>query len=238
MDSGPPYQQANFAMYSQHEAGSLRPPAYRRNIPRYHSNHHDKSGSCSCFRCIGCCCCCLFIIVLVSAALTFYLYTVYKPQVPSFAVDNFRVNAFKVVQETFSLTAEFIVVVKADNPNENIGFIYGKDSYVIVEYSGTELCSGTLPAFHQPVKNVTMMRVDLKGQSQFGSGLQQALVDNRQTGQIPLLVRVKVPVSVVLASLPLRQVVVFVNCSLVVDNLQPDKKARILSSKYTYDAEF
>ena len=82
------------------------------------------------------------------------------------------------------------------------------------------------------------MKVVLKGDSEFGSGLQEALMDNRHTGKIPLLVRVKVPVSVVLGNLPLRQVVVFVNCSLVVDNLQPDKKAKILSSEYTYDVQF
>ena len=36
---------------------------------------------------------------------------------------------------------------------------------------------------------------------------------------------------------PLRQIVVFVNCSLVLDNLQPDKKAKILSTQYSYDVQ-
>ncbi|KAL5581947.1 hypothetical protein UlMin_014389 [Ulmus minor] len=234
--SGGPYQSNNYVMYSQNQ-NSLRPPPYRRNIPRYHSNNHAKSGSSFCFRCIGCCYCCLFLLILLAAALTFFLYTAYKPQIPNYGVDNFGVNAFNVMPD-FSLYAEFVVAVKANNPNGDIGFIYGKNSYVIVLYQESELCTGKLPAFHQPEKNVTMMNVVLKGQSEFGSGLQEALMDNRHTGRVPLLVKVKVPVSVVLGSLPLRQVVVYVNCSLVVDNLQPDKKAKILSSKYSYDVEF
>ncbi|KAM6549217.1 hypothetical protein CsatB_020893 [Cannabis sativa] len=227
----------NYSMFSENEGG-LKPPPYRRNIPRYQSyNNSKKSSSSCCFRCIGCFYCCLFLLVFLSAILTFYLYTMYRPQVPNYGVSNFSVNTFNVMKD-FSLEAEFVVVVKADNPNEHIGFIYGKESYVIVTYSNSELCSGKLPAFHQPVKNTTLMSVVLKGKSEFGSGMQEVLMDNRHTGKIPLFVKVKVPVSVVLGSLPLRQVVVFVNCSLVVDNLQPNKKARILSSKYSYNVEF
>ncbi|PON33425.1 Late embryogenesis abundant (LEA) hydroxyproline-rich glycoprotein family [Parasponia andersonii] len=232
MESG---HQTNYSMLSENQR-SLRPPPYRRNIPRYHSTNHKKSGSSCCFRCIGCCYCCLFLLVFLAALLTFYLYTMYKPQVPNYSVDNFSVNTFNVMKD-FSLSAEFVVVVKATNPNEHIGFIYGADNHVIVMYSNSDLCSGNLPTFHQPVMNATLMKVVLKGESEFGSGLQEALMDNRHTGKIPLLVRVKVPVSIVLGSLPLRQIVVFVNCSLVLDNLQPDKKAKILSTQYSYDVQ-
>ncbi|KAJ6421959.1 hypothetical protein OIU84_026987 [Salix udensis] len=73
--------------------------------------------------------------------------------------------------------------------------------------------------------------------SEFGSGLQEALMDNRETGRIPLLVIVKAPISVMVKSLALRQFMVNVNCSLVVDNLAPNKRVRILSSTYTYAFE-
>uniref|UniRef100_A0A6N2M2E7 Late embryogenesis abundant protein LEA-2 subgroup domain-containing protein n=1 Tax=Salix viminalis TaxID=40686 RepID=A0A6N2M2E7_SALVM len=104
----------------------------------------------------------------------------------------------------------------------------------VVAYSDSTLCSGKLPAFHQPGVNTTLIQVVLTGKSEFGSGLQEALMDNRETGKIPLLVMVSAPISVVLKSFPLREVVVNVNCSLVVDNLAPNKKVRILSSEYAY----
>lgn len=59
-------------------------------------------------------------------------------------------------------------------------------------------------------------------------------MENRRSGKIPLVVRVKVPVGVVLGRLKLRQVDVFANCSLVLDNLDPNKTPKILSSKFTY----
>lgn len=130
------------------------------------------------------------------------------------------------------------MTVKAENPNEHIGFIYGKSSQIIVSYSDSTLCAGKLTAFYQPRKNTSMINVVLKGNSPFGSGLQQALMENRHTGRIPLLVLVKVPINVVLGNIPLRDVDVYVNCSLVIDNLSPNKKVRILSSKYDYNFAF
>jgi len=83
-----------------------------------------------------------------------------------------------------------------------------------------------------------MMKIDLEGNSPFGSGLQEALIENRHTGRIPLLVQVKAPVHVVLDQFALWSVDVYVNCSLVIDKLSPDKKVKILSMKYNYWAEF
>ncbi|XP_021292510.1 NDR1/HIN1-like protein 6 [Herrania umbratica] len=145
------------------------------------------------------------------------------------------VKTFNVQQSDLSLYTEFSVSVKADNPNHLIGFIYGKESSVAVLYTGKTLCSGKLPAFHQPGNNITVMNILMKGKNEFGSGLQESLLQNQKKGKIPLLIMVKAPVSVVIAGFPLRQVVVFVNCSLVVDNLSPNHKIGILSSKYTYD---
>ncbi|XP_057953952.1 NDR1/HIN1-like protein 6 [Malania oleifera] len=214
--------------------GSIRPPPYRRNIPRYHSTSHKSSG-CSCLRCICCCFCVLFVLIFIFAALAFYFYAVYQPQVPSYKVEDFGVRAFSF-GDAFSLHTEFMVTVKAENPNAHIGLIYGQNSSVDVEYSNSTLCSGKLPAFYQGHKNTTVLQVPLKGTSEFGSGLQQAMMDNRHNGKIPLLVKVKVPVRVVVGSLPLRQLFVFVNCSLVVNSISPNQKIRILSSKYNVEA--
>uniref|UniRef100_A0A2N9EVL2 Late embryogenesis abundant protein LEA-2 subgroup domain-containing protein n=1 Tax=Fagus sylvatica TaxID=28930 RepID=A0A2N9EVL2_FAGSY len=230
-----PYRPPKYVMLSgNNDQGGLRPPPYRRNIPRY---DNKKSSSSRCLKCICCCYCCLIIITVLFFALTFFLYNLYKPQFPSYKVNSFDVHAFDI-QSDMSLSTEFAVSVIADNPNQHIGLAYGDDSQINVYYSDSKLCSGKLPSFYQPRKNITMMNIVLKGNSPFGSGLQEALMENRHTGRIPLLVRVKVPVNVVLGQFPLRGVTVYVNCSLVINNLSPNKKVEILSAKYTYVVNF
>ncbi|KAJ0112587.1 hypothetical protein Patl1_02216 [Pistacia atlantica] len=128
--------------------------------------------------------------------------------------------------------------LKSDNPNSHIGFKYGKDSSVIVNYKGTTLCSGKLPAFSQPNDNITTFSVGLRGQTEVGSALQESLMADKKAGKIPLLVTIKAPVVVVLGSFPLREVLASIHCSLVVDSLAPDKPINILSSKYDYDVSF
>ncbi|KAF5745977.1 hypothetical protein HS088_TW06G00142 [Tripterygium wilfordii] len=198
---------------------SLQPPPHRRKIPRYHS--HQSSGGNCCLRCI-CCCCCTFIILIIVLTglgpLGFLLYAILQPQRPVYSVSNFGVQAFDL-QPDFSLYTKFVMAVKAENPNEQIGFIYGKDGLVVVSYQGSKLCFGKIPNFRQPGKNTSMLNIVLKGKSEFGNGLQEALMDNRNSGKIPLLVQVKAPVTVVVGEFPLREVIARVNNSLVVDNL-------------------
>ncbi|XP_043688436.1 NDR1/HIN1-like protein 6 [Telopea speciosissima] len=231
-NGGHPPNPTKYVMLSEN-GGSLRPPPYRRNIPRYQST--PKRKGCSCGKCLCCCCCFLLILIILLVSFTFLFYSYFKPKIPSYKVQDLNVGAFNV-QPDFSLYTEFIVHVKAENPNEKIGFTYGKNSSVVVAYSGAPLCSGKLPAFYQDKKNTTLIKVVLKGKSEFGSGLQAALMENKHTGRIPLLIMVKVPVSVVLGELHMQQIVVEVNCSLVVNDLSPKKKIGILSSKYHVSA--
>ncbi|KAI5660815.1 hypothetical protein M9H77_20138 [Catharanthus roseus] len=218
---------------------TTHPPPYRRNVPRYDHNKRSSSsgGRNCCFRCICCCYCLLMFFIILVIALVLYFYAVYDPKIPSYNVSNFKVKAFDV-QPDFSLKTAFLVTVKAENPNSGIGFIYEKDSFIDVVYEDSSLCSGNLPNFRQPPKNTTFFEVELKGQSEFGSGLQQAYQDSKKKGRIPLLVRVKAPVKVVVNEVASRPLIVFVNCSLVVDNLSPNKKIGILSTAYSFDVAF
>ncbi|KAL9342620.1 hypothetical protein Peur_065945 [Populus x canadensis] len=230
MGTAPEYQ-PNYVMLNYNNSSSVRPPPQRRNIPRYQSNHHHSHGGC--LKCVCFCFCFLIVMIILLASVIAFIYMTLNPKMPEYNVASFDVNAFNMAPD-FSLYTEFAVTVKANNPNTGISFIYGKESSVVVAYSDSTLCSGKLPAFHQPGVNTTMIQVVLKGKSEFGSGLQEVLMDNRETGKIPLLVMVNAPVSVVLKSFPLREVIVNVNCSLVVDNLSPNKRVRILSSEYAY----
>ncbi|KAF9587410.1 hypothetical protein IFM89_002139 [Coptis chinensis] len=214
----------------------LKPPPYRRTIPRYHSNDQKKKGGNTCCKCISCFCAFLIILLFILVGLLATIYAIYQPKVPTYKVKNLDVAAFEM-RPDFSLYTKFIVTVEADNPNTKIGITYEKDSSVMVNYEGSTLCSGSLPAFYQGYENMTILKVTMDGESPFGSGLQEALMDNRQSGRIPLTIRVRAPVSIVLGNLPLKSITVEVHIQLVVDNLSPKKKVGILSSDYRVKVE-
>nr|GLL22923.1 uncharacterized protein LOC109188310 [Ipomoea trifida] len=211
------------------------PPPHRRNVPR--SYQPKKSSTSCCCKCLCCCCCFLLIFVLVLGGLAFYVYSVYKPKMPTYTVEGLDVQDFDV-QDDFSLKTVFLVSVKAENPNAHLGFIYGKHSSVVVTYTDSVLSSGELPNFHQEPLNTTVMKIEMRGVSEFGSGLQDAFEENKKTGRIPLLVKVKAPVNVVMGKVESREFIVYVNCSLVVDNLQPGKKVGIVKTGYSFDVQF
>lgn len=230
--SAPPLPSPPYMMLQENNNGgggsAVPPPPYRGKVAPY-TGKQKKRGRC--FKFICCCYCFLFVLIILSAALLFCFYTFYNPKVPSYEVQVIDVKAFDV-QHDFSLKTEFLLTIKAYNPNKALGFIYGDNNYLNVMYNDTNLCSGKLPAFHQGTENTTMMQVMLSGKTPFGSGLQEVMMENKHNRRIPLLVKVKVPVRIVVFDIPLRQFQVFVNCSLVVDNLSPKQKARIISSKY------
>ncbi|KAM3301797.1 NDR1/HIN1-like protein 6 [Capsicum chacoense] len=210
-----------------------RPPPYEGQY--YHDE--KRRGGCSCIRCICCCYCILLLIVIVIAALAVYLYVYFKPKVPTYKFQSFDVKDFGY-QPDFSVNADFIITIKAENPNTKIALIYGEASSINVTYSDSTICTGKLPAFHQGPKNTTILQIELKGKSTFGSGLYDALQANEKNGKIPLKVMIKVPVEVVLESLKLRQFIVFVNSTLIVHDLKPGKKPEVENSEPTIQVKF
>ncbi|KAL9670688.1 hypothetical protein QQ045_008245 [Rhodiola kirilowii] len=215
-----------------HDSNAMQqqpPPPYHRNVPRYKSKQKSNHY---CLKCICCSCCFILLIVLILVGSAIYFLVVSRPQIPKYKVESLDIGAFDA-QMDFSLYAEFIVTVVAENPNTRIAFVYGEDSSVVVEFQDSILCSGKLPAFYQGYENTTIMKVSLTGKSTFGSGLQEALMENRHAGRIPLLVMVKVPVVVEVVQIRMQQIYVMVNCTLVVDKLTPKTKPQILSSTYT-----
>ncbi|KAI3986775.1 hypothetical protein MKX01_039749 [Papaver californicum] len=219
---GPP----KYVMLSENGGdGGVRPPPYRRNIPRYHytAQPYKKKGNC-CLKCICWFYCFLFILIFGLCAVVFYVYAIYQPKMPPYKVDHIGIGAFDL-QADFSLFTEFDVTVRAENPNERISIFYAPESSIAITYSDSTLCTGKLPRFNRVIK------------IEFGSGLQEALLDNRKTGKIPLLIIVKAPIIVELGNLLLKQVTFFLNCSLVIDSLTPRKKVQILSTTYSAGIE-
>ncbi|KAL8088167.1 NDR1/HIN1-like protein 6 [Apium graveolens] len=217
------------------------PPGYGNGVQhqRLPANGRPRRSSGKfCLKCICCCYCFLIVLLLVLAGITFYLYMEYKPEIPSYKVINMDVKKLAIDQKDLTINVNFVVHAEANNPNSHIGFKYGKDSAVDVYYKTTNLCSGQLPSFEQGHKNITVMNIEMTGKNGFGNDLQDALKENQKNGQIPLLVTVKAPVSVILGSLPLREFTVHVKCHLVIDSLLSGTKPRIVSSRYDVDASF
>ncbi|XP_047337251.1 NDR1/HIN1-like protein 6 [Impatiens glandulifera] len=204
----------------QQNVGRPRPP------PPY----GGRSGCC--LKCICCFYCIIFLFLIILTVIALFIYLFFKPQLPSYYVEDLQVQGFNV-RNDLSLVAKFLVVVKSENQNENIGLIYGEGSSVSVLYSDLILCSGTLPSFYQGPKNITIMDVLMRGENRLGSGLKEAMMDQMNNHKIPLLVMVKVPLRIVVADLPTTQVTVFVNCSMLVDNLSPFSKLQIIITGYS-----
>ncbi|MQL80911.1 hypothetical protein Taro_013375 [Colocasia esculenta] len=228
---GPP----RYVMLSE-ATHSLKPPPGRRNLPRYYSRKDGGGcGPCACVCLV--CCLLLLLFLLFVGAVAIYVMVVIDPQAPSYHVSHFGVGVFDL-RPDLSLYTEFNVAVRAENPNAQIGIAYGDGGMVAVLFKDARLCAGNLPVFFQGHRNTTTINVVLKGESTMGSGMQQALLENRHTGSIPLDIYVKVPVVLQLrGAWDLRKMTVFVKCSLVVDSLSPKKKVNIKSAHYKFNVE-
>ncbi|CAN4103349.1 unnamed protein product [Withania somnifera] len=213
-----------------------RPPPYNQHYGGKYYHEERRRGN-FCLRCICCCYCVLFLIILIAAALAFCFYIYFEPKMPMYRYESLEVKDFGY-QPDFSVNADLIITMRANNPNTAIGFIYGEGSWINVTYSDSTICTGKVPAFHQGYKNTTMLPIELKGKSTFGSGLFEALQDNERNGKIPLKVMVKIPVQVALGSFKLKQFDVFANCTLIVHDLKPGKKPQVENSEPTYTVRF
>lgn len=210
--------------------------------PRYRPHHHG-SRTCGCLRC--CCCffglcrCCICIILIFILLFVIIVATIYyfvKPHVPTYNVENLEIKAFDFKGN--KLLSTIAIVVKAENPNEYVGFNY-LENQVSIMYSESQICSGNFPPFEQPGKNTTTINVVLNGESDFGPEIQQDLLQDQKMGHIPLLIMVKVPVRLVVDDfIHLSRFVVHLNCSLVIDQLQPNKKPTILKKEFSYGMDF
>ena len=191
------------------------------------------------------CCCCLcwslgiltFLLVLIAVTAAIF-YLVVKPEAPNYTVDSIAISGFNTSTSSSSsssltVSPEFDVAVRADNPNDKIGIDYQKDSSVEIYYTDVSLCNGVLPEFYQPSNNVTVFKTALKGSGVvLSSSVKNSLVAAQSQGRVPLLLKVRAPVKIKVGSVKTWTITVKVDCDITVDKLSAN--ATILSKDCHY----
>lgn len=194
------------------------------------------------------CCCCLcwslgvlaliLALVAVSAAI-FYL--VVKPRSPNYSIDAVSISGVNLTaaaasaasSASLTVSPEFDVTVRADNPNKKIGIYYEPKSSVGIYYDGVSLCNGAVPSFYQPSNNVTVFKTALKGSGVvLTSTVKNSLLQAQSQGKVPLLLTVRAPVKIKVGSVKSWTITVKVDCDITVDSLTTN--AKILSKDCHY----
>lgn len=196
---------------------SRDPVISRRELPKYYSPPPKRRSSCC--RCLCCTICFLFALVAAIAITCGILYLVFQPRIPKYSVDSIQIANFSINSD-LTINSQFDVKIRARNPNKKIGIYYLDGSDLAVSYSGTELCTGALPAFYQGHKNTTVLDVTLAGSGvQITSNMISTLNAQQQQGSVPLDLKVDVPVKIKLGKLKLWKLKFRVRCNLVVNRL-------------------
>lgn len=179
----------------------------------------------------------IIVLVLSVGILAAIVYFGFDPKIPKYSVDGMRITRF-VLDNDSSLYAQFNVNITARNPNSKIGIYYRSGSKLSVSYMGTHLCEGSLPVFYQGHKNTTLLDVALTGQTRDATGLMNSLRAQQQTGSVPLVLRVKVPVRIKLGNLKLPKWKPVVRCRLTVNSLSVDDAIRVTDSSCSFKFKF
>lgn len=212
----------------------IPPPENARRFQNYSRRKYRRS------KC-GLCLCSLLgsIVVLailagISAAV---LYLVFRPESPNYSIDDIAIKGINTTASSAEISPAIDVVLRAKNPNDNIGIFYGKDSSVTVYYSDVELCNGAMPAFHQPSNNVTVFKTALTGPGiKLTASMKKALRDSEKKGKVPLKLNMKAPVKFKVGSVKTWTLAVKFRCDVTVDKLTAE--AKIVSKDCEYGWKF
>ncbi|GLJ35657.1 hypothetical protein SUGI_0716650 [Cryptomeria japonica] len=188
-----------------------------RHAPRYYTPPKRRRNFCC--RCLAWTFCLLLLFIVAIAIAAGILYVVFHPEIPKYSVDSIQITRFTVGTDD-TVSSQFVVGVRARNPNKKIGIYYLDDSFLAVFYSRTELSRGSLPAFYQGHKNTTYLDVTVIATNvQMSSKEVFSLSAERKEGCIPLCLKADVPVKVKIGKLKSMKITFSVHCDLVVDKL-------------------
>lgn len=178
------------------------------------------------------CCCCLcwligliFVLSFLVALTAGIFYLVFRPETPNYSVNDISITGFNLSSSKLSISPQFDVAVRADNPNDKIGIYYEKGSSVTVYHSDVKLSNGVVPAFYQPSNNVTVFHTELSGSGiVLGNTVHEELVNQVKQGKILFSLRLKAPVRIKVGSVKSWTITVKVSCDVTVDKLTAESK--------------
>uniref|UniRef100_A0A0A0L0D0 Late embryogenesis abundant protein LEA-2 subgroup domain-containing protein n=1 Tax=Cucumis sativus TaxID=3659 RepID=A0A0A0L0D0_CUCSA len=132
----------------------IPPPENAARFNLY-TRHHHRPSPCRRFLCF------ILLLLLLSAITSALVFLILQPDLPRFSI--LAVSISRIKPNTTSFSPQFNVTIRAENHNKNIGIYYEKNSTVSMNLSDVMLCEGALPLLYQPPRNVTVMRVKVKG---------------------------------------------------------------------------
>ncbi|GAB4825377.1 hypothetical protein Ancab_008248 [Ancistrocladus abbreviatus] len=199
------------------------PPENARKYQQYSSSKHRRNTC-------RCCICTTLLIILTLAFLIAVtgavLYLVYRPKAPSYSVESVSIKGINLTSMTSSSSSALTispamdVTVRAENGNGKIGIYYEKGSDLSVYHNGVRLCDGSLPAFHQPPRNVSVVSMVLVGsQIVLSSAAHQTWLTEQSRGRVPLDMNVKIPVKIKVGAVKTWTITVKVTCVVTVNGL-------------------
>ncbi|XP_057538940.1 NDR1/HIN1-like protein 6 [Amaranthus tricolor] len=206
----------------------LPPLPTRTGLPStYPTPKHKRNCCCRAFCCILCTL--LILLVLIGATIGI-LFLIFRPKIPHYSIDTLKITQFSPNSNN-SISATFSVNITARNPNKHIGIYYLSGSSLSAYYKDILLCQGSLPKFYQGHRNTTFLDVSLSGTVNNATGFSSTYQEQlRQTGNIPLLLRAKVPVKIKLGKLKLMKMRFKVKCELSIQSLANNQEIRIGTS--------
>lgn len=208
------------------------PPENARRFEQYTRRKHRRSR----------CCCYLYwllaifliLIVLLGIAVAVF-YFVVRPKSPNYSIDAIAIRGINS-SAAASISPEFDVSVRADNPNKKIGIYYESGSSVQIYFSDVKLSDGVLPAFFQPPKNVTVFGSTLRGTGvNLSTKANEALIDSQRRQSVPLKVEIRAPIKLKIGSVKTWKIRVKVVCDVTVDRLTA--AAKIVSKNCDYSVK-
>lgn len=163
----------------------------------------------------------LVTLLLVLSGILFFL--LFRPVSPRNSILAISINGIK--PNTTSISPQFNVTIRAENPNKNIGIYYEKNSSVAVYFSDVMLCEGALPLLYQPSRNVTIMAAKLEGSGiRLSSSAGKALQDWEKEGEMRLKVDLKAPMKLKVYTVKTWRIRAKVSCKILVKKVMGNTK--------------
>ncbi|KAK4380356.1 hypothetical protein RND71_002218 [Anisodus tanguticus] len=189
------------------------------NSHRYESLTKRKPRRSCCCRCFCFTFSVILILIISLGIITGVLYLVYRPEAPSYNISGMTIKNFNLTASS-TISPEFNISVRAENPNNKLGIYYCKGSSLTIVYAGVDLSTGVLPVFYQPANNVTVFKTVLKGSKVIlGSAVNSTLRNEQRKGKVPLRVNIKAPVKIKIGAVKTWEITVKVKCDVTVDTL-------------------